>query len=160
MRQRLRQFFEAGRQPTEGDWALARSYLSPPLFELFAAQHPRDVVHGAATARWLLDRGHDDADLLTAALAHDIGKGPQRRLDRVAFVAAGALGVAGLAADTGSRFELRRALERTRTHSETGAGLLEQAGASPRAVALTRAHHAARPDDPVLALLQRADAAS
>jgi hypothetical protein len=156
----VRQFARAGRLPSDADRALACELLAGPLRELFFAQHPRDVVHGAETARWLMTRGERDPDLLTAALVHDIGKGAQRRLDRTAWVALGWLRLERVAASTTSRFELRRALARTRDHSETGAALLTAAGANGRVVELTLHHHDARPADPVLALLQRADAAS
>jgi putative nucleotidyltransferase with HDIG domain len=160
MRGRLRQFREASREPGEADYAVARERLSGAQFELFAAQHPRDIVHSAATARWLIDHGHDDPDLITAALLHDVGKGTQRRSDRVAYVLAEQLGVARLLAKRGSAFEIRRAIARSRGHSETSADMMARAGASERAVNLARRHHAPPGEDPVLALLQQADAAS
>lgn len=160
MRERLRQFREAGQQPTPEDLALGREHLPPALFDLFAAQHPRDVVHSAATARWLLTRGHDDAGLVTAAFLHDIAKGHQRRADRAAWVAASTLGLGSRLAGSDSRFEVRRAMARTATHSEVGAQLLASAGASSLVVSLTRLHHSPPGNDPMLALLQQADAAS
>lgn len=160
MRERLRQFREAGQLPREADYAIARAHLPTPLFALFAAQSPRDIVHSAGTARWLIERGHDDTDLITAALLHDIGKGAQRRSDRVAYVVAGQLRVARILAKPGSRLEVKRAIARSLTHGETSASRLAEAGASERAVNLTRLHHAPPGQDPVLALLQQADAAS
>jgi hypothetical protein len=153
--QRIRQFVEAGRLPADDDLALARELLPAPLLDLFLSQHPRDIVHGASTARWLIARGEEDPDLLVAAMVHDVGKGHQRRADRAAYVA-----LERAAASPGSRFELRRAMARTRDHSHSGAALLEAAGARPRVVELTLRHHDPRPADPVIALLQRADAAS
>ncbi|MGE5595181.1 MAG: HD domain-containing protein [Hyphomicrobiales bacterium] len=160
MRDRIRQFRDAGRPPTVDDYAIAAPYLDGPLLELFRAQHPRDIVHSAATARWLLDRGYDDPDLIAAALLHDIGKGHQRRFDRVAYVVAGKLRVASLLGSPGSRFEVRRAIARSLAHSERGVALLRAAGASERVVDLTARHHRPPGDDRVLALLQQADAAS
>ena len=161
LRDRLRQFADAGRVPGAAEHALSREYLHGPLLDLFVGQHPRDIVHAAATARWLLDRGHDDAVLVRAALLHDIGKGDQRRLDRVAHVTASRLRLGAFAGDRGSRLRLRRALARSRDHSELGAALLLAAGAEPRLVELTRLHHStASASDPVLALLQVADAES
>jgi len=157
---RIRQFREAGIQPCDADFDLGRARLAPPLFDLFAAQHPRDVVHSANTARWLLDRGHDDPDLITAALLHDIGKGHQRPMDRSIYVLAGHAGLARALASPGSRFELRRAVARTLTHSESGAARLRDAGAAAQVVALTARHHGPAGDDRMLALLQQADAAS
>lgn len=160
MRQRIRQFIEAGREPSDGDLAFARRYLTQELYALFIAQHPRDVVHGAATARWLLERGHDDAALVTAGFVHDIGKGLQRRMDRALYVVLTRADAIRWAADGGSRFELRRAMERTRVHSERGAAVLRQAGAEARVAELTALHHGPPGSDRMLALLQEADAAS
>jgi hypothetical protein len=86
--------------------------------------------------------------------------GPQRRLDRTVYVLAGHARIASSLGASGSRFELRRALARTLAHSESGAFALEVAGAPGRVVELTLRHHQAAGDDPVLALLQEADAAS
>jgi hypothetical protein len=160
MRHRVRQFRDASALPTQSDFGLAGEWLPPELFALFDGQHPRDIVHSAATARWLLTRGHDDPDLIGAALLHDVGKGPQRRFDRVAWVVLSAAGVARAVAAPESRLEFRRALHRTREHSAVGARMLASAGASPRLVELTLFHHESRADDPVLALLQQADSAS
>lgn len=157
---RIRQFRETGIPPCDADFELGRARLTPPLFELFAAQHPRDVVHSANTARWLLDRGHDDPDLVAAALVHDIGKGHQRPMDRTIYVLAGHLGLARALAQERSHFELRRAVARTLTHSETGAEMLRRAGATERVVDLTARHHGPAAGDRMLALLQQADAAS
>jgi len=160
MRHRLRQFAEAARPPSEADFTLARAQLPESLLALFLAQHPRDIAHSAATARWLVQRGHDDPDLVAAALLHDVGKGPQRRRDRVAFVVAASVGLANAAGSERSRFEMRRAVERTARHAEAGALALAAAGASERVVYLARNHHASPALDPVLALLQQADDAT
>jgi putative nucleotidyltransferase with HDIG domain len=157
---RVRQFRHANGVPTDDDFALGRAWLAPALYELFAAQHPRDIVHSANTARWLLDRGHDDSDLIAAAFLHDIGKGHQRRVDRVVYVLAGHAGVARRVAAPSSRWEVRRAVGRSLSHSQTGAERLRQAAAPARVVELTERHHDAAVADPVLALLQQADAAS
>ena len=155
---RFAQFAGAGASPTPADFAIARQHLPPPLFDLFASQHPRDVVHSARTAVWLLERGHTDPDLIAAALLHDVGKGNQRRLDRTAWVLAHAARLDGTLPAADSRFELRRALARSASHSQRGAELLRAQVAPERVVALTRAHHSPPGADPVLALLQQADA--
>lgn len=160
MWQRARQFFEAGRRPAPADHEFARQWLAPELAALFAAQHPRDIVHSAGTARWLLARGHTDPDLITAAFLHDIGKGEQRRLDRVAYVVAGWARAGAAVGDAGSRHALRRAVARSAAHARAGAAAMRQAGASERAAALTAAHHEPAAGDPLLDLLQQADAAN
>lgn len=158
MLERVRQFREASLGPDDADLALAREYLADDLLALFAAQAPRDQRHSAGTARWLLERGHDgNRDLLVAALLHDIGKGAQRTRDRVAHVTMAWLPVA---ASAGSRFEMRRAIARSRAHSERGAELLTEAGAPERVVDWTRRHHRPAGRDAMLALLQRADGAT
>jgi len=157
---RARQFLDAGRTPTAGDFALAREYLEPDLLVLFARQHPRDIVHAAATARWLLTRGYSHRELIAAALLHDIGKGEQRRIDRAVYVVADSTGLAGRFAQPRSRFAIRRALARTRDHSSAGAAELKARGAPERVVELTLNHHGPPGNDTMLALLQQADAES
>lgn len=160
MLHRVRQVREASVPPSADDLALAREVLAGDLLALFHGQEPRDQRHSANTARWLLERGHgDDHDLLVAALLHDAGKGAQRTRDRVVHVLTEWLPEA-LVAEQDSRFDVRRALARSRAHSELGAGLLVAAGASPRVVELTRLHHRPAGRDAMLALLQRADAAT
>ncbi len=160
MLERVRQFREASLEPSDADLALAREYLADGLLALFAAQEPRDQRHSAGTARWLLERGHDgNRDLLAAALLHDVGKGAQRTRDRVAHVLTGWAPDA-LAASAGSRFEMRRAIARSRAHSERGADLLTDAGAPVRVIEWTRRHHRPAGRDAMLALLQRADGAT
>lgn len=160
MRHRVRQFLEANRPPSAEDFALARGFLDGALLGLFEAQHPRDIRHAAATARWLLDRGHDDRGLILAALLHDVGKGDQRPMDRVIYVLASTSRTARLLARADSKAVIRQAVHRSLYHSEAGAAMLAAAGAPPPVVELTRLHHAPTPGAGVLALLQQADAAS
>ena len=160
MLHRVRQVREASVPPSADDLALARDVLPGDLLTLFHGQEPRDQRHSANTARWLLERGHDDDhDLLVAALLHDAGKGAQRTRDRVVHVLTEWLPDT-LVAGKDSRFEVCRAVARSRAHSEIGADLLVAAGASPRVVELTRLHHRPAGRDAMLALLQRADAAT
>ena len=158
MRQRLRQFCEASQGPSQADLQLAKGHLGPGLLGLFLAQSPRDQRHAARTAAWLLERGHDEPDLITAALLHDAGKGSQRTRDRVAYVVAGWFRLAGRAGSRSSRLEIRRAIARSVDHAKIGAALLQDAGAPRRVVDLTRLHHERPCEDGMLALLQQADA--
>ena len=160
MLDRVRQVREASIPPDAADLTLAREVLSGDLLSLYHAQEPRDQRHSARTARWLIERGHDgEHDLLVAALLHDAGKGEQRTRDRIAHVMTEWL-PDPVVADEASRFEMRRALARSRAHGELGADLLMAAGASPRVIELTRLHHQPPRQDAMLALLQRADAAT
>lgn len=160
MPNRLRQFRDAAHGPTTDDFALASAHLAPALAAIFRAQHPRDIVHSAAAARWLLARDHTDPALIAAALLHDIGKGAQRRRDRVAYVVVSWLRLASLSASASSRFEVRRALARSLTHAGAGARLLSEARAPAEVIRLTLGHHTVSPADAMLGLLQQADAAS
>lgn len=160
MRGRLRQFRQASARPTGADFELAGGYLDGQLLVLFRGQHPRDIVHSAATARWLLDRGETAHHLIVAALLHDVAKGQQRRTDRVAWVLAGHAGLEKRLAASDSGLEFRRAMARSAEHSAAGAAILQEAGAPPAAVQLTRLHHTPPGTDRVLALLQQADAAN
>lgn len=161
IRQRFRQFREAGQAPTSADYAVARDILGEgPLFELFVLQTPRDVMHSVRTAQWLLARNERDTELLSAALLHDIGKGPQRTRDRVAWVLAQELRISGVAVAEKSPIEIRRAMHRSREHSAIGADLLREAGAPEKVVRLTLLHHGEPGGDAMLSLLQEADAAS
>jgi len=160
MLRRVRQFRDAEIPPGAVDYALAREWLSPALQVLFERQHPRDIVHTASTARWLLARSHRDPDLIIAALLHDTGKGQQRKRDRVAFVLVGWFRLQRRAASPSSRFEMRRAAYRSVVHSAVGADQLRATGAPARVVELVRKHHAKAGNDAMLALLQLADAAN
>ncbi len=160
MLHRVRQFRDTSVRPSPADLALARDHLPADLFSIFLRQHERDIVHSARVARWLLDRGHTDPDLLAAAFLHDVGKGHQRRRDRVAFVLATWSRVARPAASPTSRFAIRRAMARSLSHSEAGAAALRDAGAPLRVVGLVERHHARASGDAMLALLQQADAAN
>jgi hypothetical protein len=158
MWRRFEQWQAAIVPPSGADAALAARWLSPTLMHLFLSQHPRDVVHASATATWLLERDFTDADLITAALLHDVAKGDQRRVDRAAHVVLSPTHLERFVASTTSTSRLRSALARSMTHAARSAELIIAAGGSERAAALTRDHHRPPGDDPVLALLQRADA--
>ena len=157
---RLRQFREATSGPHEADIAFANELLPESLLPLFHAQEPRDVLHGVRTGRWLVRHGDTDRELLQAALLHDVGKGAQRRSDRVIYVLAEWLRAAALVASSASALELRKAAHRSLHHPEVGAAMLSAAGASPGVVSLTTLHHGNAHQDDMLARLIEADAAS
>jgi type IV secretory pathway TrbD component len=60
--------------------AFVQRVLAPPAFALFAAMPVADRRHGLDVAERLLAAGHDDPDLLAAALLHDAAKGHRMRL--------------------------------------------------------------------------------
>lgn len=130
----------------------ARARLSPAEFTLFLHAEARDRRHSFDLFEALRAEGADDASL-TAALVHDVGKGPLRTWHRVAFVLLRALapGLADrVAAERGA--EWRQALWRLRHHAALGADLLKVAGSAPRVVELVHRHtDPPAPDDAALA---------
>jgi hypothetical protein len=113
---------------------------------LFTSMQGRDRRHSMDMVRWLERRAAErcpspSEDLLTAALLHDVGKGPLIVWDRVGFVLAGALSPRlrrSLGREDGARW--RRALWRLEHHARLGADLLQEAGSAPRVVDLVRRH--------------------
>jgi hypothetical protein len=60
--------------------ALARRILTPGSWPLFAAMPTADRRHALDVAQRLMASGHNDVDLLSAALLHDAAKGERMRL--------------------------------------------------------------------------------
>ncbi len=85
---RVTQFFgHLTARVSRDDEALARGLLPAAAWPLFAAMPVADRRHGLDVAVRLLASGHDDRDLLAAALLHDAAKGHRMRLwHRVAGV--------------------------------------------------------------------------
>lgn len=52
----------------------AETYLAPAAGSLYARMDNTDRAHCLRVFGWLQEQGHDDPDLLTAALLHDAGK--------------------------------------------------------------------------------------
>lgn len=148
------------------DHALAAAHLSGAELALFHRLRRSEQIHSLNVLRALLDAGHDDADLLTAALLHDVGKtvGPFTLPERVLVVLVHKLAPGlyyrwGRAEPAGWRRPFAISLR----HPEWSAQLLAEAGGSPRAVALVGRHQerlTAPPQDEterLLLCLQRAD---
>lgn len=108
---------------------------SEVLTEAFFSQPAVDQRHGIESAQWVLDHG-GRADMVVAALVHDIGK-RHARLGTIARSLVSAASKLGLPTGTRGRRYL--------THGVEGAGELEAAGAPTLAVEFARHHHAARP---------------
>lgn len=159
---RGRQFLGALRprlDPALRDEALA--ILSERERALFLQMTLRDQQHCLAVFATLRARGHDDRDLLAAALLHDVGKGRIALWHRVAFVLLESTPLLDrLASDEGQAWPQvggwRHALYRCRHHPTLGAKLAEDAGASPRTIALIREDASSEG----LAALHRADEGS
>lgn len=135
------------------------AWLDRPQLALFDSMHPADQRHGLDVAIALRADGHDDSELLLAALLHDCSKGPGTRLPhRIAW-------------SLGERYGERPtrafarlpgfgdAFERLRHHADDSARLALQAGCSERTAELIR--HQSDPVDPDAGVaLRLADEAS
>jgi putative nucleotidyltransferase with HDIG domain len=152
-------------QPAAEDACLVADHLPPTLRPLHHAMSRAEQSHSLAVLRALLRQGQTDPDLLAAALLHDVGKARVRLrlLDRVAVVLTQRLAPeVARAWGTGAPRGWRRPFTVAAQHADWGGDILEQAGASPRLVALVRQHHAVHPppkveEDRLLAALQIAD---
>ena len=159
---RSRQFFGALRPRIDaGLRAEALGPLREPERQLFEAMTRRDQQHCLEVYRRLRAQGHDDHDLLTAALLHDVGKGRVALWHRVAYVLleAGAPGLLARLAAPGEGRGWRQALYRCRHHPKLGAELARRAGSSASVAALIGAEEVAA-DGGRLAALQAADDAA
>ena len=159
---RSRQFFRALRaRLKEEERAEVTTHLTSAEQHLFYSMDVRDQRHALDVFYALEAAGHRDASLLAAAFLHDVGKGPIRLWQRVAFVLLRAVSPRLLrrlarADDAGWRGALARCLD----HAERGAALAEAASSMAETVRLIRLHRSAARDDAALALLQAADEAN
>jgi len=157
---RSRQFFRSvGASISEEERAAVADRLDAEQQDLFYAMTARDQRHCLDVFHALQRDGHEDADLLMAALLHDVGKGPVRLWHRVAYVLIRAVSprlLRRLASESGSGW--RRALASFSDHSRRGADLVEATGAPEAVVSLVRLHSGDEiGDDPRAALLRAAD---
>lgn len=138
-----------------------RRILPERSVTLFDAMLVADRRHGLDVAKKLLQAGHDDRDLLGAALLHDAAKGDRMRLwHRVAGVLLEAVAPAALRrmaspAPTSWRHPFHLYLH----HEPMSAVLSTQAGCSPRLAGFIRGE-VADADEPLLRALRKADDAS
>jgi predicted hydrolase (HD superfamily) len=156
---RSRQFFTSiGASLKDEDRAEVEQWLDGDLLALFYEMTGRDQRHCLNVFRTLREKGHDDTELLLAALLHDAGKGPVRLWHRVAYVViktASPRLLRALARPNGGGW--RRALASCSDHSTRGAALLEAAGAPEEVVKLVLSHERADCDDLQAAALRAAD---
>lgn len=159
---RVEQFFghltaRVGPQETE----LARRILPPDSRPLFEAMPVADRRHALDVVQLLLAGGHDDPDLLAAALLHDAAKGHRVRLwHRVAGVMLEAaaprlLARLGSVDQRSARYPFHLYLH----HAEISANAALVAGCSGRTAALIRGQ-ASSDDVGLAAALAAADEAS
>ncbi len=163
---RVRQFFRAlTAWWVQEELSDIERVLTPAQQALFQRMLPADRRHALTVFRTLRARGVESADLLTAALLHDVGKAaaPPALWVRVAVVLLGRFAPRWLERmSAGEPTGWRRPFVVYRRHAEQGAQWATEAGCSPLTVALIRRHEErlAMPDgeeDALLALLQEAD---
>jgi hypothetical protein len=156
----------------------AAAVLTPRLLTVFERMSRSEQVHGIRVMRALQADGHDDPDLLTAALLHDAGKSRCRLTlpERVLIVLAEAIvpkrvwqwGEVSPEEDpcAGAKYGWRRPFVVKRQHPDWSAEKMLAAGASPLSVALACRHQEKFDSEPsthedhLLLLLQEADDAN
>jgi putative nucleotidyltransferase with HDIG domain len=158
--------------------AQLEAVLTPAQRALFGQMARSDQRHSLDVMHTLRQAGHQDRDLLQAALLHDAGKsvparakpstgrGPLQRLTvwhRTAVVLMQNVTPGWLARLAADGRGWKRPFAIHVQHAQTSAQLAAQAGCTPKVVALIREHHAQRangasaPNKEQAALLQWAD---
>jgi hypothetical protein len=156
----VRQQLGPGAPLSPADDAEVASWLPPSAFTLFKTMSLADQQHSLRVCQGLQMRGCQDADMLAAALLHDVGKAQGRVpfWTRPAIVLGKALAPALLRRLAIAPSALpekgvpgwRRSLSYAWWHAEVGAELAAAAGLSEQAVLYIRTHH--QPDGPAAAL--------
>lgn len=159
---RVAQFFgHLTARVSSDDEALARGLLPEGAWPLFDGMPVADRRHGLDVAARLLAAGHDDRDLLAAALLHDCAKGHRMRIwHRVGGVLLEAVSPRLLerlaSADPAS---WRHPFHLYLHHAGLSADEAVAAGCSPRVAAFIRGAPSAQ-DESLSAALHLADEAS
>ncbi len=147
------------------DEQAAAGVLSPELFDLFHRMRRSEQIHSLRMMKALCGAGHDQPDLLVAALLHDVGKSRHQLtlIDRVLIVLV-KYGAPKVFAQwsAGDPVGARRRYVIGAKHAEWSAEDMLAAGASELAATLARRHMdeigtAASEEDRLLLLLMQAD---
>ena len=165
---RVRQFKQAVSAPelTENELTEIQAILSDDEFGLFLRFDRGEQWHSYQVMRTLQEAGHDQPELLQAALLHDVGKtcSPLSVWDRSLIVAVKKV-MGGKTAVWGKNNTdgWKRPFIVKAQHPEWGAQMAEEAGSSDLVVSLIRRHQDDLPEidgveeDKLLRLLQWAD---
>jgi hypothetical protein len=125
------------------DREVVTQILTPQLAALFFKMSPADQAHSLRVLHDLLEQGEGEADLLAAALLHDVGKSrsPLTPLERAVIVLANRARPE-LVIRLGRRPArgLLRAFSTAVQHPAWGAAMVEANGGSARLSALIRLH--------------------
>jgi len=125
--------------PRTDDEAWLMSLLSPPEALLYRSMSAADRAHAITCGRHVEDLG---TEVVVASALHDVGK-TQAGLDTVGRVVATLCGllIADQARSWADQRGVRGQIATYLDHTERGAAMLTQAGASEMAVAWAREHH-------------------
>ena len=145
---RATQFWKfLGARPSYQQMELARRVLSTTQMDLFVQMQPGEQTHSLEVLERLQDQGESDADLLVAALLHDVGKSrfPLNPLERAWVVVARAVFPRmvrrwGYASSESIVPRWKRAVLVAEQHPQWGADMACEAGTSSLAVTLIRRH--------------------
>jgi hypothetical protein len=116
--------------------AAVESWLKPEMVEVFFDQMDADQRHGYHAALSVISDGHNDGEVITAALMHDVGKRHAR------------LGVMGRSVASVMillRLPLTERVIRYRDHGRNGARELTELGAPSLAIEFALHHQGERP---------------
>ncbi len=134
-------------RPVDDD--LPRAHLTPALYALYRQMRRSERQHSLRVLQDLLNAGHTDPDLLTAALLHDVGK------SRMPFTLPEKVLVVLVKVFTPKLYQRwgngpahgwRRPFAVSVQHPAWGAEMVAEIGGSPLAITLIR-HHANPPTD-------------
>jgi hypothetical protein len=145
-RYRVYQFFRSLllRPLDDDDKRILKAMLPSAGRALFTTMSRNDQRHSLTVYRSLRARGCADADLLAAALLHDVGKGAGRvplwARPPVVLLRRFAPDTLNQLSETPDSW-WRRPFYYARRHAEIGADLAAQVGLSARAVEMIRTHH-------------------
>jgi hypothetical protein len=117
--------------------SLVRELLPPEEAELFFDQSERDQSHGFAAGRHVMESGAG-ADVIRAALLHDIGK---------RHASLGVIGRVLASLLIKAKVPMRGRLAHYRDHGPIAARELDSIGSPALVVAFARHHHARRPQE-------------